>query len=234
MAKKGMHPLEALMFLAPACAFWMLLFAAFTELPRALHAGSFSVASAHPWHFAASAVAGFAVNSTAFAVVGFSSALTLKVLAICKDVGLVAFGALALHEKVGSGQAAGYAVSIAGVAWYNWLKARGGGAAAAAAAAAEKLLPVKIPELLLSPAVGGGGGSTLGRGRGGGGGGGGAALRALLVRVSAGAQRLLAAGGLARRGRRSDEEAEGLLAERLPTIVERISIEGTDGRVSAA
>jgi drug/metabolite transporter (DMT)-like permease len=79
MARRGMHPLEALMYLAPACAAWMLLIcAASGEAAALLAGGRLSAAAAHPAAFAASALAGFAVNGCAFAVVGLSSALTLK------------------------------------------------------------------------------------------------------------------------------------------------------------
>ena len=123
MARRGLHPLEALSYLAPACAFWMLLPALFTDIPRLAARGLSAAAAARPGAFAASAAAGFAVNFLAFGVVALSSALTLKVLAICKDVGVVLFGAAVLHEAVARGQFAGYAVSVAGVAWYNYVKA---------------------------------------------------------------------------------------------------------------
>lgn len=124
MAAHGFHPLEALRVLAPACAAWMLAAAAATEAPRMAAEGKFSVMTGHPWHFAAAGLAGFATNAASFGVVNLSSALTLKVLAICKDAALVAFGAAVLREAVGFGQAAGYAVSLCGVALYTWIKSR--------------------------------------------------------------------------------------------------------------
>ncbi|GBF91846.1 hypothetical protein Rsub_04951 [Raphidocelis subcapitata] len=175
-----LHPLEALMYLAPACAAVLLIVAAATELPRAIAAGKLAIPAARPWPFVASAASGFALNAASFAVVSLSSALTLKVLAICKDVGLVVFGTLVLGEAVGRGQAIGYAISVTGVVWYNVIKANeagardgGGGAEAGGDDGPKAALLPSAPR-----AVGAGG----------------AALGALRARLVARLRRLLGAG----------------------------------------
>ncbi|KAF6262848.1 hypothetical protein COO60DRAFT_1674179 [Scenedesmus sp. NREL 46B-D3] len=88
--------------------------------------------TSHPRYVLASAVAGFGVNAAAMAVITLASALTLKVLGIFKDIGLVVYGVTMLGEHVGHTQVAGYGVSMVGLAWYNAIKARGAPAAAAA------------------------------------------------------------------------------------------------------
>jgi hypothetical protein len=79
--------------------------------------------AAHKWYFAFAALAGFAVNALAMIVIKLASALTLKVLGVCKDVGLVTFGVLLLGENVAVLQVGGYGIALCGFAAYNYIKA---------------------------------------------------------------------------------------------------------------
>jgi drug/metabolite transporter (DMT)-like permease len=132
VSKRSFQPLEALMYLAPAASFWVLLIAGSTEALQMHQEQHLTDLAAHPGYVLASAVAGFGVNAAAMAVITLASALTLKVLGICKDIGLVMYGVAMLGEHVGQTQMAGYGVSLLGLVWYNTIKACGTTAAAAA------------------------------------------------------------------------------------------------------
>lgn len=130
-SKRAFQPLEALMYLAPAASFWVLLIALSTEALQMHQEQHLAELAAHPGYVLASAAAGFGVNAAAMAVISLASALTLKVLGICKDIGLVMYGVVMLGEHVGHAQMAGYGVSLLGLVWYNAIKACGTAAAAA-------------------------------------------------------------------------------------------------------
>lgn len=134
--KRSFPPLEALMYLAPAASFWVLLIAGSTEALHIHQDGHLLDITKHPGYVAASALAGFGVNAMAMAVISLASALTLKVLGICKDVGLVLFGVAMLGEHVTRTQLLGYGVSLLGLVWYNAIKAAGAVPAVPAAATA--------------------------------------------------------------------------------------------------
>ena len=162
VAKRSFHPIEALFYLAPAASFWMLLFVGSTEAIHIHQDQHLAHVVAHPIYIAASAVAGFGVNAMAMAVISLASALTLKVLGICKDVGLVLFGVAVLGEHVTKMQMLGYGFSLIGLVWYNAIKAFGTSAATAAMAQAGRG-PISI-----RISGGGGPGPTGGKRSGGG------------------------------------------------------------------
>lgn len=134
------HPVEGLMYLAPACSAWLLLGAGALELPRMRAEGAFGLMASRPAAFAAAGAAGFAVNALAYGVIRGASSLTLKVLGTVKNAGVVWWGVLVLGEVVTPLQGAGYALSLAGFLTYNWVKA-----APAAAAARYAGLPTRDP-----------------------------------------------------------------------------------------
>lgn len=82
----GLSPLcalsavEGLMYLAPACSFWLLLGVAFYEWPKMAEANALSLIAAKPLMYLAAAAMGFGVNSLAYIVIQLASSLTLKVL----------------------------------------------------------------------------------------------------------------------------------------------------------
>jgi drug/metabolite transporter (DMT)-like permease len=122
VARKQMHSLEALLYLAPACSLWLLLYVAMFEMPRMVEHQALSIVTKAPGMFLVSGCIGFGVNGMAMAVISLASALTLKVLGICKDVGLVTLGVVLFGDKVSALQVCGYLVSLAGFVWYNHLK----------------------------------------------------------------------------------------------------------------
>jgi drug/metabolite transporter (DMT)-like permease len=136
LASKQFNPIEAWLYLGPACCIWLAVLIGVSEVHQIQDAHGLSVVAMHPWHFGFAALAGFAVNVLAMCVIKLASALTLKVLGICKDVGLVTFSAMLLGEHVTGLQLAGYGVSVLGFGCYNYVKAADAGAAGSQAAAA--------------------------------------------------------------------------------------------------
>jgi hypothetical protein len=136
LAAKQFNPIEAWLYLGPACCIWLAVLIGVSEAHHIQDAHGLSVVAMHPWHFGFAALAGFAVNVLAMCVIKLASALTLKVMGICKDVGLVTFSAMLLGEHVTGLQLAGYGVSVLGFGCYNYVKAADAGAAGSQVTAA--------------------------------------------------------------------------------------------------
>ncbi|KAK9787492.1 hypothetical protein WJX73_004769 [Symbiochloris irregularis] len=123
-----LHPIEGLMYLAPACTFWLLLGMLLVEWPSMQAAGALSLLAARPFLYLSAAGLGFLVNTLAYFVIQLASSLTLKVLGTVKNAGVMWIGVLALGETVTLIQGVGYAVSLVGFFWYNYVKIFAGGA----------------------------------------------------------------------------------------------------------
>ena len=117
------HPVEGLMYLAPASLLWISAFCLVMEAPRMAAEGAFATVAAHPFLFALAASLGFAVNALAYCVIVTSSSLSLKVFGTAKNAVVVYLGALLFAEHVTALQLCGYALSLAGFSWYNYAKA---------------------------------------------------------------------------------------------------------------
>eukprot|EP00803_Ostreobium_quekettii_P005683 evm.model.scf_1270.4 EVM.evm.TU.scf_1270.4 scf_1270:40335-43122(+) len=116
------HPIEGLMYLAPACVFWLVVGVFFFEYEAMVEANAAALVLRSPLKYLTAAALGFGVNSMAYWVIVLSSSLTLKLLATVKSAALVLFCALFLGETVTLIEAVGYALSIAGFLWYNKIK----------------------------------------------------------------------------------------------------------------
>ena len=116
------HPIEGLMYLSPACFFWLALGSLTTELRPMLSSGAFEVVAAQPWKFCLAAGLGFAVNSIAYIIIQTASSLTLKVLGTVKNAFVVWLGIFLLGDTMTLLQGVGYSISIAAFYWYQKVK----------------------------------------------------------------------------------------------------------------
>lgn len=73
------HPIEGMMYLAPACLMWMVVGAAILEFPTILREGALSIITENTFLFFAAASMGFAVTTLAFFTIQLCGSLTLKV-----------------------------------------------------------------------------------------------------------------------------------------------------------
>ena len=124
LSKQQMHPLEALLYVAPACLVWLSVAVFMFESRTMGQNAAWEIVADNPWYFVVSACIGIALNCLAMAVIKLASALALKVLGVCKDVGLVAVSVVAYGEKVSALQVMGYCASVVGFSWYNHIKLR--------------------------------------------------------------------------------------------------------------
>lgn len=116
------HPIEGLMYLAPACTFWLIIGSLILEFRPMLESGAFLLMAERPAKFLAAAMMGFAVNSLAYIVIQSASSLTLKVLGTVKNALVVCLGIVLLAETVTGLQGFGYGISIAAFFWYQRIK----------------------------------------------------------------------------------------------------------------
>lgn len=113
------HPIEGLLYLAPACSFWLLVGCYVWELTSMVEEGAFEIMADNPVLFMTAGVLGFGVNVLSLCVIRLGSGLTLKVLAIMQNTLLVVVSATFLQEVVTGLQFAGYAVTMVGFLWYQ-------------------------------------------------------------------------------------------------------------------
>ncbi|KAL4439240.1 hypothetical protein ABPG77_004142 [Micractinium sp. CCAP 211/92] len=116
------HPIEGLMYLAPACTFWLALGSLALEFRPMLESGAFGLMAERPLKFLAAAVMGFLVNSLAYIVIQSASSLTLKVLGTVKNALVVCLGIALLSEKVTLLQGVGYTISVGAFFVYQRIK----------------------------------------------------------------------------------------------------------------
>ncbi|KAK9835408.1 hypothetical protein WJX81_007686 [Elliptochloris bilobata] len=116
------HPIEGLLYMAPACTMWLLLGVALVEWPKMAAENALGLIAAKPGLYLMAAAMGFGVNSLAYIVIQLASSLTLKVLGTVKSALVVWMGILFLSDVVTPLQGFGYALSLLGFFWYNYIK----------------------------------------------------------------------------------------------------------------
>lgn len=117
-----LHPIEALMYLAPACCSWLALGVCFYELPDMVAHKRTDFIMQNPRLMLLAACLGFVVNALSYTIIKLSSSLTFKVLGTVKDIIVVTIGILILHETVTGIQRTGYMISLVGFLWYQYIK----------------------------------------------------------------------------------------------------------------
>lgn len=118
------HPIEGLMYLAPACTFWLFLGSMLLEFRNMVADGAFGLMADRPGKFILAAAMGFMVNSLAYIVIQSASSLTLKVLGTVKNALVVCLGIALLGEHVTLLQGVGYGLSVAAFFVYQQIKMR--------------------------------------------------------------------------------------------------------------
>lgn len=73
------HPVESMLYIAPASVAWMLIGAAVVEIPGILSTGAMRILVAHAPLFFLAASLGFVVTTLAFFTIQLCGSLTLKV-----------------------------------------------------------------------------------------------------------------------------------------------------------
>jgi len=107
--------IEGLYFMAPAAVFWLGLFSLATEDVG----DAMSKLMQSPKLFVLAGFLGFGVNLGGFLVVKTCSALTLRVLGLFRNIGIVFASAIFLGDVVSNSQFAGYLVSVSGMLLYQ-------------------------------------------------------------------------------------------------------------------
>lgn len=116
------NPIEGLMYLAPACTFWLALGSLVLESRDMARSNAAALVGRYPLQFLAAASMGFAVNSLSYIVIQTASSLTLKVLGIVKNAVVVWLGMALYTETVTPLQGAGYGLSMLAFVWYQQIK----------------------------------------------------------------------------------------------------------------
>ncbi|GAB4823391.1 hypothetical protein N2152v2_010437 [Parachlorella kessleri] len=116
------HPVEGLMYLAPACTLWLAVGSILLEVPKMQAVGALSVVLGSPGKFVLAACMGFVVNGLVYIIIKTASSLTLKVVGTAKSGLVVVLGMVFLQEVVTLIQGVGYGIAIAAFFWYNHIK----------------------------------------------------------------------------------------------------------------
>mmetsp|Transcript_46328 Transcript_46328/g.88413 ORF Transcript_46328/g.88413 Transcript_46328/m.88413 type:complete len:310 (-) Transcript_46328:1332-2261(-) len=116
-------PVEGLYYMAPPAFGCLLAAILIFEYETVVQENLLLKMAAHPSLFVLAGVLGFVVNVSTWAVIKFTSALTLKVVGTAKNAATVYAGHLTFGNEVTTMQIIGYGCSLAGFLIYNIGKA---------------------------------------------------------------------------------------------------------------
>lgn len=114
-----LNPLSTLHYVAPACLAFMLAPLYVVEVPLLLQLHKIP---ANPLLLLGSGLSAFALNMSVFLLIGRTSALTMNIAGVMKDWMLIAVSISLFKSPVTVTQLSGYAISFAGICWYNHSK----------------------------------------------------------------------------------------------------------------
>lgn len=117
------HPLEGLYWTAPVSLLAMLTMIFFLELDGLLDHGFYTMRS-NALTFTFAALLGFGVNLIGYFVMKLTSALTIKILAAIRNIGLIVISCVFFGDAVSFKQSLGYAITLGGFSLYNYVKMR--------------------------------------------------------------------------------------------------------------
>mmetsp|Transcript_22041 Transcript_22041/g.53963 ORF Transcript_22041/g.53963 Transcript_22041/m.53963 type:complete len:345 (+) Transcript_22041:103-1137(+) len=133
--------MEGLYLMSPACAFATLVAVSLFET-NALTTEYLAVIAANPAVFTMAASMGFIQHLATLWVVQSTNALTLKILGPLRSILVVSVSVMCLGEQLSTLKGWGYAVSLAGLLWYNVAQAYANNRAQDAAKSGMKLVEV--------------------------------------------------------------------------------------------
>merc|ERR1711865_72517 len=113
---------EGLFWMSPAGFAWMALYSYVMEYDQIIADNAFVIVSDQLPLFVAAALLGLAVNFCSFWVSKACSALTLKICAISRNIGIVMISPMLLGELLPISEFGWYMVSTAGIVLYNCIR----------------------------------------------------------------------------------------------------------------
>ena len=115
--------MEALYYTSPITLGWMGL-ALFTELPDVWRTSAHAIVGSHPVLFCVAGLSGFLINLSGFLLVKRTSGMTLKILTMSRNGGLVLVSAVVFGETITRLEAFGYSGLLVCFALYTFEKTR--------------------------------------------------------------------------------------------------------------
>lgn len=124
MQRRGLNlnPVTTLYYVAPASGLFLLIPWSVLEASRLRDTVMLGQMTTSPWMLFASAACAFALNLSAFLLVGKTSALTMNVAGVVKDWLLIGSSSVFFHTPITNLNLQGYSIAFSGVCWYNWTK----------------------------------------------------------------------------------------------------------------
>ena len=119
----NLAPMEALYYTSPITLGWMGL-AVFTELPDVWRTSAHAIVGSHPVLFCVAGLSGFVINLSGFLLVKRTSGMTLKILTMSRNGGLVLVSAVVFGETITRLEAFGYSGLLVCFALYTFEKMR--------------------------------------------------------------------------------------------------------------
>ena len=113
---------EGLYFMSPLCACWLVLGSLVMEAPKMIAEGALARVGPNWMRFVVGGLGGFCVNLAVFLVVKNFSALSLKVIATIRNMGIVLVSIIRYGDPVTSLETVGYVISLFGFALYQYSK----------------------------------------------------------------------------------------------------------------
>ncbi|KNC80383.1 hypothetical protein SARC_07258 [Sphaeroforma arctica JP610] len=111
--------MDSLYYIAPASSVWLVLFAAFDEIPRFIAQKDYEKVLAKPMLYLVYSTMGFVVQIMVLAVINETSTLTLKIVGQIKNIATIIGGVVVMGNHVSNQQIFAYCVETVGFWLYQ-------------------------------------------------------------------------------------------------------------------